>query len=1226
MRLVIDLQGAQGSSHARGIGRLSRELALAMARAPRGHEVVVALSGAMPETAQSLRAAFAEVLPPEHIRVWHPPTATAALHETPRRGFAEALRAQFLASLQPDIVHVSSLFEGMGDDVITMLPNRLARPAMVATCFDLIPLIRHQDYFGDSGVLSRGMQWYYRCVHEMALCDGLLAISESSRGEAINHLPYPPERVFNIQAGVSPAFRPAPLAGAARAELLARYGLREGFVLFLGAGDTRKNEAGLVAGFAHLPPALQARHQLVIVGRTDEAALRRTAAKLRIAPEHFTIVPFVAEADLNALYSACAVFVFPSFHEGFGLPVAEAMACGAPVIASNTSSLPEVLGREDASFDPADPAAIAATMRRVLTDPAFRAALVAHAPVQAARFTWPSSAARAWDGLEAIQAMRAGAPPTPRVLAPRPRLAFVSPMPPQESGIADYSRELLPALARHYDITVVSEQPIADIRLQAAFPRLDPAGFLAAAAGFDRVLYQIGNSSFHRFQIEDLLPRIPGMVVLHDAFLADCMDWLAHEAGRPDEFRAALLRSHGYAALRYDAEHGRTASLAHFPCCLPVLQAAVGVIAHSRHAVAVLRDHFGAAASATVQIIPHLRAPRLRPSRAAARAALRLPGEAFVVCSFGGVTPLKCPELVAEAWRRSGVAGRLVFAGGAPEALRRSLDDPAAAIACTGRLSAEAYDTWLAAADLAVQWRRGSRGESSGALADVLGAGLPLIANRHGAAAELPEDAALLLPDTADADALAAAIASQHGDAARRGTFGVAARRYATHDLAPPAIAAAYHTAIEAAYATPQPAIAAPTLAADIPPGMAAMAARAIGQSFTQPWRGGGRPRLLVDMSELARRDGGTGIQRVVRELARRALETPPDGYQGAPVRIQDGRLRRTDAEPLRMLGHAPLSLAETPLDAGAGDVLLCADLNAELTDADFAELARLHLDGMRIVLVVHDLLAIRHPNLFPEQLGPLVRAWYSRMLSIADIAACTSRAGAAELAAWLDAHPELRTTPLPIGAFHLGADFPVPAASDEAASPELAAALACARARPTVVMSGTIEPRKGHPQALAAFELLWAEGHDLGLAIVGRQGWQMDAFAARLRAAPQLGERLHWLSGCGDAGLRQLYQAGAGLLMASRHEGFGLPVVEAAQAGLPILARDLPVVREVAGSHARYFRGEEPEDLAAALRDWAAEGFAPSPAGMRPPSWDDSYRQLCGIIFDAQAHRVWRP
>ena len=1229
MRLVIDLQGSQGSSYTRGIGRYSRELALAMARAPRGHDVVVATNGAFPETAELLGAQFAPLLPAANIRTWHSPPGTAAA-ETPMRAFGETLRAQFLASLKPDLVHVSSMFEGLGDDVVTLLPPELERLPVVATCYDLIPLIRHSEYFGST--VSQASRWYYRCVQEMALCEGLLAISDSSRGEAIRHLPYAPERVFNIQAGISEKFRPAALTPDSRTTLLKRYGLREEFILFLGAGDIRKNEAGLIAAYARLPAALRARYQLLIVGKMDQGHLRRTAAQLDVPVENFVIVPFVREEDLNGLYSSCALFVFPSVHEGFGLPVAEAMACGAPTIASNTTSLPEVIGRNDATFDPSDPDSIAATMRRVLENPAFREELAAYGPVQAGTFTWQSSANRAWDALEQIHDRRlAKEQPRPvSVLLPRKRLAFVSPLPPAASGIADYSRDLLLSLGRHYDIAVVSEQETDDIRISATYPWLSPGQFLQQAGQFDRVLYQVGNSHFHRFQTEDLLPNCPGMVVLHDAFLSDYMNWLAHERGQPDQIRSVLLQSHGYPALRFASEQGLDAALAHYPCSLPVLQNSVGVIQHSRHGVAMLEKHFGAAATQSITTIPLIKVDRALPDRATARAALGLPADAFVVVSFGGVTALKCPQLLAQAWKRSGLIGRLVFAGDAAPELRREVESAGAGISCIGRLSRTDYDAWLAAADLAVQWRRGSRGESSAAVTDAMMAGVPVIVNAHGSAGELPPDAVLQLPEQADADELAAAIRDMQADPGRRAELGRAGRDFVCSVLAPEAIALRYHDAIEAAYAAQQALIAARRLqgriAAVAPyPGALSQAAQAVVRSFAQPWRGGGHPRLLVDISELARRDGASGIQRVVREIGRRVLEAPPEGFRGEAMRAQQGRLRLTHAVPLRMLGHAPLDLPETPLDIGPGDILLCADINAELTAPEFEEMRRARLQGARIVLVVYDLLPMRQPQLFPADVIALIKQWYVRMLGIADGAACISRAVADELVAWLDEEPVARAAPLPIGVFHLGADFrPVPAA--EASSPEVQAALDAAKRRPTLLMTGTVEPRKGHQQALAALEELWDDGHDVGLTIVGKQGWKMEEFAARLRRAAGRGDRLHWLSGCSDDDLQLLYRGASGLLMASGHEGFGLPIIEAAQAGLPVLARDLPVFREVAGDHARYFSGDTPAELATAIRDWVAAGFAPAASGISALSWDESYRQLLDCAVDGHWTLCWTP
>jgi glycosyltransferase involved in cell wall biosynthesis len=1230
MRLVIDLQGAQGSSHARGIGRYSRELARAMASEARGHEVIIALSGAFPETAELLISTFARVLPRSHIRLWYPPLGIAALQDTKLRDFAEALRAQFFASLRPDLVHVSSLFEGLGDDTVTVQPPRLERLPVVFTCYDLIPLIRHQEYFGGEEPVWSNARWYYRCVHEMTLSDGLLAISESSRGEAIRHLPYSPERVFNVQAGISADFRPANLPPDARSRLLRRYGLQDSFILFLGTGDIRKNEAGLIAAYAQLPKALQLSYQLVIVGKMDEAALRATATTLSVSVDRFIIIPFVEEVDLNGLYSSCALFVLPSLHEGFGLPLAEAMACGAPAICSNTTSLPEVIGRADATFDPADPSSIAACMRKVLENPDLREDLAASGPARAGRFTWQSTAARAWDALEQIHALRLSREKLRpvSVLSPRLRLAIISPFPPARSEVADYSRELVPYLARYYDITLVTETKIEDIRLEAAFPILDSTSFPRQACQFDRVLYLIGNTQLHRFQIEDLLPNNPGIVVLYDVFLSDYMNSLAQHRGRPDDFRSALLASHGYPALRYDAINGREAAVAKYPCSL-VLKASIAVIQHSCHEVEILERHFRTEATKGISVIPFLRANHPRPSRTEARRSLGLGDGDFVVCSFGNVTEENRPRLLAEAWGRAHLAGRMVFAGDAEPELREVLADNAGGVHFTGELSREQYDGWLAACDLVVQWRTGPRKDPSETVADVLMAGLPLIINWQGLPEEFPDNVALCLPDLANVDALAAAIVALHGDVARRDELSAAAREYARLEMAPVKAAQHYYNAIERAYATAVPAAIARSLApeaqaaAELPGGLLA-ASHAIGRSFPQPWHPGSNGRLLIDMSQLARLDHGSGIQRVVREIGRRVLEAAPGGRRGDAVRVHEGRLRYTYEAPLRILGHAPLGVSELPADVCIGDVLLCADMNAEMSQAEFAELRRIRLSGMRIIPVIYDLLPMRYPQLFPEAIRTLVPVWYQRMLAIADGVACISRSVANDVVEWLDQHRETRATPLPIGYFHLGSDF-----SDETdvkASPAVRTALDNSGRRPTVVMTGTIEPRKGYPQAVAAFEDLWRAGLNIGLTIVGKQGWHMEAFVSGLQSSPDLGNRLHWLPNCTDSELLLLYRAGAGLLMASSHEGFGLPIVEAARAGLPVMARDLPVFREVAGDHARYFSGDSPEALAAALRCWLMQEFTPSPIGIRPLTWDDSFRQLCAVVFEERWHTIWQP
>jgi glycosyltransferase involved in cell wall biosynthesis len=115
----------------------------------------------------------------------------------------------------------------------------------------------------------------------------------------------------------------------------------------------------------------------------------------------------------------------------------------------------------------------------------------------------------------------------------------------------------------------------------------------------------------------------------------------------------------------------------------------------------------------------------------------------------------------------------------------------------------------------------------------------------------------------------------------------------------------------------------------------------------------------------------------------------------------------------------------------------------------------------------------------------------------------------------------------------------------------------------------------------------LWQQHIDVNLVIVGKKGWMVDALAERINTHAELGKRLFWLDGISDEYLEGIYKASACLVSASEGEGFGLPLIEAAKQGIPILARDLPVFREVAGDHAFYFAGLSAEDLALAVEDW---------------------------------------
>ncbi|MBC7430667.1 MAG: glycosyltransferase [Rubritepida sp.] len=688
----------------------------------------------------------------------------------------------------------------------------------------------------------------------------------------------------------------------------ARLGLPKEYVLFLGAGEPRKNEAGLLRAMALLPAGLRARYRAVIVGKIDPAAFAALLSNAGLEPGEAVLIPWVAEADLPALYSAAALFVFPSLHEGFGLPALEAMACGTATLASNNSSLPEVVGDPEALFDPTDPASISGRIEAVLSNPALLERLQAHGRARAATFTWEACAARAWDALESLPAKPA-APPG------RPRLAFVSPLPPDASGIADYSAELLPALAAHYDITLFSPSPeTVDADLTSAFAVAAEATLPSRSREFDRVLYQIGNSEFHALALGGLLPEVPGIVVQHDVYLSGAL--MIRSQSNAGGLPPLLFEAEGWAGLQLFVRDGLNTVLSNLPCSMPILRDGLGVIVHSRHAAQMQRDVVGPELR-LLDVLPLLRAIPELPTRAAAREALGIPAEALVVTSFGMMAMTKCPDLVVAGFAAA-FAGRpeavLVFAG-APEPDAGIALRPAekaglnGRVTVTGRLPVEVYRQWLAATDVAVQLRRGSRGESSAALADAMAAGLPIIANAHGASAELPAEALVLLPDEADAGAIADALLRLADNPQARRTLGRMALDHAREHLSPEILAARYARAIEAGYA-PSALLSldragrrAAGTGADLRAVAAALAA-------TFPRR---LPRRLLLLSATTRG--------ALSELSR-ALATVHRGWQVGALREEAGTLILDRLAAARALG-LPAVISDEHFEAGPGDRLL---------------------------------------------------------------------------------------------------------------------------------------------------------------------------------------------------------------------------------------------------------------------------------------------------------------
>jgi FkbM family methyltransferase len=495
--VVLDLQPLQNPYSAeRGIGRYLTELVKALNRWAPGSIGSCALNPDLPipnsvewlSTVAPLARSDRE--PPEHAR----------------------------------ILHVASLFEPV--PLHRIWPSGFRGLRLVVTLYDLIPFI-----FTDRYLLAAGeRRWYHTRLQLLRQADRVLTMSEATARDAVERLGIASNRVV-VTGGAAPEiFEPPVDPVRAFAELSRDLpSVRAGYVLYTGGMDPRKNLDALLEAYAGLPAALRRKHQLVVLGALTPAhsrLLEGRASELGIADD--TLFPrFVSDNVLVLLYQAATLSVFPSLYEGFGLPVAEAMACRTPVLAGATSSVLELVTSEEALFDPYDVDSIRSAIERALTD----AELLARLGLARLddRHTWRGVAERTAQVYEEVASLH-----RPR-FSPRPRIAFAAPagdrVRPGDDAIID-------ALSERCDV---------DLFVDAGGPTESPADVQVrnlrsvgnAPLSYDLVLLRVDEA--RRLSLPLAVARASSAVIAHDVTVTGLAHLLPpnNDGGlRPDAFDA----------------------------------------------------------------------------------------------------------------------------------------------------------------------------------------------------------------------------------------------------------------------------------------------------------------------------------------------------------------------------------------------------------------------------------------------------------------------------------------------------------------------------------------------------------------------------------------------------------------------------------------------------------------------------------------------------------------
>ena len=694
-------------------------------------------------------------------------------------------------------------------------------------------------------------------------------------------------------------------------------------------------------------------------------------------------------------------------------------------------------------------------------------------------------------------------------------LAYHSPFLPQKSGISHYSSELLSTLKAHYDITLVSDETKL---LNQEFPIITYERFYELmsdeSTAFDRVIYNMGNNTLH-YNIYKCALNYLGVVILHDFFIPNfmhvCYDY-------DDILQKEIFKEYGFQGLFEYFYNSYESFAKKYPLNRSLIECSKTIIVHTKKAFSLANEIYKN--NDFLNIMPLLR-QNISLNKIKAKKELKLENtKTFGV--FGFTHPIKQNLELLRSWARvmkdKNAVLFIVGENGLPdfnEKLKNFLAEQNITNAyIIGWADDELYKRYLSACDVSICLRKTHLGEASAALLDCLNYQTTTITNFSGF-----DDCAIYVPEVSDDGheldtALLKAYNSDDSLAKR-----AKERIIKEHD--PDMCAKKIFEITERAYSEPKEL-----------------------KCF--------KNRILVDISAVFRTDPQTGISRVVWQELNALFQSTT--LPVIPVYFDGHGYSSANEFMLKKLA-LPFSINDEKIIPQKGDIFYALDFSVmygcepeiPLLEAQkngfFDELKKA---GGKVFVRVYDLLPLTHPEFFPYHAGELHLRWCELLKDIdATLLAISNR-----VESDLKTYGFSKTKTL-----SLASHFKEYKKADKAKGP-------------TFICVGTIEERKGIKAICLAFERLALIGANAKLIIVGRMGRVDDDFRAFLERSEH--KNIIYKGFCSDDELAELYATSHALIAASYDEGFGLPLIES---GLPVIARDIEIFREVLGGNALYFK-----------------------------------------------------
>ncbi len=403
MKILIDIQSLQGTSKYRGIGRYVSNLLINMIKTKsEDDEIYLLYNDWNKESEKDIINKFGNLLPNENLvqfnlpfylqneAYWFQTTNfnKCLLEQT------ELLREYIISKLKPDFVLISSYFELIASSLSI---SKFFQTTTGLIIYDFLPMQNKKELLPNKLLED----WYYSKIDSIKKSDLFLCISDFVSNDAKEIFKDEKIEIKSISTASSDFWKIIEYSQEEKEKFNKKYKITKPFILYTGGVDHRKNIKSLIKAFSSLKNIRKDYQLFVVLGKVGDKNLEKELKSLvknekLIEDKEIIFTSYVSDEEMRMMYNLCKLFVFPSLGEGFGLTPLEAMKCGATVITSNSTSLPEVVGLEEAMFDPTSIESISNKINDVLTDKKLYQKIKKNAEKRAELFSWEETAKKAW--------------------------------------------------------------------------------------------------------------------------------------------------------------------------------------------------------------------------------------------------------------------------------------------------------------------------------------------------------------------------------------------------------------------------------------------------------------------------------------------------------------------------------------------------------------------------------------------------------------------------------------------------------------------------------------------------------------------------------------------------------------------------------------------------------------------------------------------------------------